>query len=171
MSADQTSSSLPGAFWRWIAVAIAVILFDQITKHAIEASFAYGEQLPVIPGFFNLTLAYNPGAAFSFLADAGGWQRHFFTVLALAVSAWIVFMLRRHHGEARLSLALSLIMGGALGNVIDRILLGHVIDFIHVYYRDWNYPAFNLADSAICVGAALMVWDSFRSKSATEKQA
>ncbi len=152
-------------------MAFVVIVLDQITKHAVEARFVYGEQLAVIPGFFNLTLAYNPGAAFSFLADAGGWQRHFFTVLAAAVSAWIVFMLRRHHGETRLSLALALIMGGALGNVIDRILLGHVIDFIHVYYRDWDYPAFNLADSAICIGAALMVWDSFRSKPAPEKQA
>ncbi|UXY13987.1 signal peptidase II [Chitiniphilus purpureus] len=161
----------PFAFWRWIVVALVVIVLDQATKHAIEARFVYGEQLTVIPGLFNLTLAYNPGAAFSFLADAGGWQRHFFTVLALAVSTWIVYMLKKHHLEARLSLALSLIMGGAIGNVIDRVLFGHVIDFIQVYYRDWYYPSFNLADSAICIGAALMIWDSFRSSRPDAQQA
>ncbi|WP_148715570.1 signal peptidase II [Chitinolyticbacter meiyuanensis] len=158
------------AFWRWIIASLLVIVLDQVSKHVIEALFVYGEQHAVIPGFFNLTLAYNPGAAFSFLADAGGWQRHFFTALALAVSAWIVYMLKKHHMETRLSLALSLIMGGAIGNVIDRLLFGHVIDFIQVYYRDWYYPAFNLADSAICIGAALMVWDSFKSGKQAAKQ-
>ncbi|MFC7092377.1 signal peptidase II [Jeongeupia naejangsanensis] len=155
---------MPKRFWQWIALAVVVIALDQVTKHVIEAAFAYGDVRPVIPGFFNLTLAYNPGAAFSFLADAGGWQRHFFTVLALGVSVFIVLTLRKHHAESLFSLSLSLIMGGALGNVIDRVLFGHVIDFIQVYYRNWYYPAFNLADSAICVGAALMVWDSFRKK-------
>ncbi|GHD60681.1 signal peptidase II [Jeongeupia chitinilytica] len=155
---------MPKRFWQWIALAVAVIALDQVTKHAIEAAFAYGDVLPVIPGFFNLTLAYNPGAAFSFLADAGGWQRHFFTILALGVSVFIVLTLRKHHGQTLFALSLSLIMGGAIGNVIDRVLFGHVIDFIQVYYRNWYYPAFNLADSAICAGAALMVWDSFRKK-------
>ncbi|BCL75274.1 lipoprotein signal peptidase [Jeongeupia sp. HS-3] len=155
---------MPKRFWQWIALAIVVIVLDQASKHAAEAAFSYGDVLPVIPGFFNLTLAYNPGAAFSFLADAGGWQRHFFTVLALGVSVFIVLTLRKHHDQKLFSLALSLIMGGALGNVIDRVLFGHVIDFIQFYYQNWYYPAFNIADSAICVGAALMVWDSFRKK-------
>ncbi|WP_432720565.1 signal peptidase II [Jeongeupia wiesaeckerbachi] len=155
---------MPKRFWQWIALAVVVIVIDQASKHAIEAAFSYGDVSPIIPGFFNLTLAYNPGAAFSFLADAGGWQRHFFTVLALGVSVFIVLTLRKHYTQTLFSLALALIMGGAIGNVIDRVLFGHVIDFIQVYYRTWYYPAFNIADSAICVGAALMVWDNFRKK-------
>ncbi|WP_255991029.1 signal peptidase II [Chitinolyticbacter albus] len=158
-------------FWRWIAVSLVVIVLDQASKHVIEALFVHSEQHPVIPGLFNLTLAYNPGAAFSFLADAGGWQRHFFTVLAFAVSGWIIWMLKKHHTETLQSLALSLVMGGAIGNVIDRVLFGHVIDFIQVYYRSWYFPAFNIADSAICIGAVLMVWDSFRSSKTNAKQA
>ncbi|HSC81152.1 MAG TPA: signal peptidase II [Chitinolyticbacter sp.] len=158
-------------FWRWIAVSLVVIVLDQASKHVIEALFVHGEQHAVIPGLFNLTLAYNPGAAFSFLADAGGWQRHFFTVLAFAVSGWITWMLKKHHAETLQSLALSLVMGGAIGNVIDRLLFGHVIDFIQVYYRNWYYPAFNIADSAIVIGAVLMVWDSFRSSKTNAKQA
>ncbi|WP_035057006.1 signal peptidase II [Andreprevotia chitinilytica] len=157
-------SLLNKRFWLWIGVALLVIVLDQASKQAIEAAFIYGEIKPVIPGFFNLTLAYNPGAAFSFLADAGGWQRHFFTVLALAVSVFIINVLRKHYGETRLSLALALIMGGALGNVIDRVAFGHVIDFIDIYYGIRHYPSFNIADSAICIGAALLVLDSFRGK-------
>ncbi|XZG69294.1 signal peptidase II [Chitinibacteraceae bacterium HSL-7] len=153
---------MPKRFWQWLGLAVVVIVLDQLTKTAINSSFVFGEQRTVIPGLFNLTLAYNPGAAFSFLADAGGWQRHFFTVLALGVSVWIVSMLKKHFLETRLALALSLILGGALGNVIDRALHGHVIDFIQVYYGNWYYPSFNLADSAICVGAVLMIWDSFK---------
>jgi len=151
---------MPKRFWGWLALALAVIALDQASKHAIQAALAYGEVHPVIPGLFNLTLLYNPGAAFSFLADAGGWQKHFFTVLALGVSAFLLVQLKRHPEHTRASLAFSLIMGGALGNVIDRLALGHVVDFIQVYYQHWYYPAFNIADSAICVGAVLMVWDS-----------
>lgn len=144
---------------KWLALALAVIALDQASKLAILASFALGERLPVIPGFFNLTLAYNPGAAFSFLADAGGWQRHFFTALALAISAGIVWLLKKHASEPRYCLQLALVLGGAVGNVIDRLAYGHVVDFIQVYYQTWYYPAFNIADSAICIGVALMLFD------------
>jgi signal peptidase II len=155
---------------RWLGLALLVLVLDQASKHAIEATFQFGEQLALIPGFFNLTLAYNPGAAFSFLADAGGWQRYFFTTLALGVSLFIVFLLKKHHAETRYALALALILGGALGNAIDRMLLGHVIDFIQIHYQQrWYYPAFNIADSAICIGAVLMVIDSFRRETKSEK--
>jgi signal peptidase II len=157
---------------RWLGLALLVLVLDQVSKHVIEALFQFGEQLALIPGFFNLTLAYNPGAAFSFLADAGGWQRYFFTALALGVSVFIVFLLKKHQAETRYALALSLILGGALGNAIDRMLLGHVIDFIQIHYQQrWYYPAFNIADSAICIGAVLMVIDSFRREAKSEKVA
>lgn len=144
---------------KWLVLALIVVMLDQASKQAILASLAYGERLAVIPGVFNLTLAYNPGAAFSFLADAGGWQRHFFTALALGVSAGIVYMLKKHLAEPRFCLQLSLILGGAVGNVIDRILYGHVVDFIQIYYQSWYYPAFNIADSAICIGVGVMLFD------------
>ncbi|MBE9609448.1 signal peptidase II [Chitinilyticum piscinae] len=148
----------------WLGIALLVLVLDQITKHSIELYFKLGDTLPVIPGFFNLTLAYNPGAAFSFLADAGGWQRHFFTLLAFGVSAYIIFLLKKHQQETRFALALAMIMGGAIGNAIDRIVFGHVIDFLDFYLGTSHYPAFNLADSAIVGGAMLIIWDSFKQK-------
>lgn len=148
----------------WLLGALGIVVLDQASKQAIVASFALGDRLAVIPGLFNLTLAYNPGAAFSFLADAGGWQRHFFTVLALVVSIGIIIMIRRHLAERRFCLQLTLILGGAVGNLIDRLIYGHVIDFIQVYYQNWYYPAFNVADSAICIGVGLMLLDSFRDR-------
>lgn len=160
---------LKSGLTRWLALALLVLILDQASKHVIEALFQFGEQHALIPGFFNLTLAYNPGAAFSFLADAGGWQRYFFTALALGVSAFILYLLKKHQSETRYALALSLILGGALGNAIDRMLLGHVIDFIQLYYQRWYYPAFNIADSAICIGAVLMVIDSFRREASTKE--
>lgn len=156
-------SLCPKQFSGYLGLATIVLLIDQISKHWIEAVFEMHQIKTIIPGFFNLTLAYNPGAAFSFLADAGGWQRHFFTGLALIVSAVIVVLLKKHHAEQRYATALALILGGALGNAIDRMVFGHVIDFIQVHYQSiWFYPAFNIADSAICIGAALMVIDSFK---------
>lgn len=148
----------------WLLGALGVIALDQASKLTITSHFSLGERLAVIPGFFNLTLAYNPGAAFSFLADAGGWQRHFFTILALLVSLGIMVMIKRHLDEPRFCLQLTLVLGGALGNVIDRAAYGHVIDFIQVYYRDWYYPAFNIADSAICIGVVLMLLDGVRDR-------
>jgi signal peptidase II len=118
------------------------------------------QPLPVMPSF-NLTLMYNQGAAFSFLSDAGGWQRWLFALIAFAVSVALLWWLKRlDRREKRLAIALALILGGALGNLIDRLLLGHVVDFLDVYYADWHWPAFNIADSAISAGAVLMVIDS-----------
>ncbi|MDR3221714.1 MAG: signal peptidase II [Candidatus Accumulibacter sp.] len=142
----------------WLWLAGAVILLDQISKWIVLGVLRPGDSRYVAP-FWNWVLTFNPGAAFSFLSDAGGWQRWFFTVLSLAVSAWIVLLLRKHSGEFRLSLALTLVLGGALGNVIDRLRFGGVIDFIQWHAAGHYWPAFNLADSAITLGAILLLWD------------
>lgn len=163
---------MPKAVLRWLGLAGLVIVLDQVTKLAILRTFALGESLEVT-SFFNLLLVYNRGAAFSFLADAGGWQKWFFLVLALGISVWIVGMLKKHPGETLLSLALSLILGGALGNVIDRVLYGAVVDFLDFHVAGQHWPAFNVADSAITVGAVLLVWEQLvaaRTKNAKEAQ-
>ncbi len=152
----------------WLWLAAFVVFADQLSKWIVLGTMHPGESRYVAP-FFNWVLAFNPGAAFSFLSDAGGWQRWFFTALSLAVSVWIVTMLRRHSGEFRLSLALTLILGGALGNVIDRIRFGMVVDFIQWHAGGYYWPAFNLADSAITLGAALLIWDQFCAKPAGGK--
>jgi signal peptidase II len=148
---------------RWLWLAGIIIIADQISKWIVLATLRPGDSIYVAP-FFNWVLTFNAGAAFSFLSDAGGWQRWFFTVLALGVSVWIVSMLRQHTGEFRLSLALTLIVGGALGNVIDRIRFGAVVDFVQWHAAGYYWPAFNVADSAITIGAVLMVWDQFATK-------
>ncbi len=149
---------------RWIALAIAVLAADQLAKAAILATFVPGQELPLLP-FFSLVLAFNRGAAFSFLAGADGWQRWLFTAIAIAASVFIVWLLRR--GGSRLYLlGLALILGGALGNLVDRLWLGQVVDFVLLHWRGWSYPAFNLADSAITAGAALLIVDSFRQRRA-----
>ena len=150
-------------FKPWLWLAGSVVVLDQLSKWIVLATLHPGESRYVAP-FFNWVLAYNPGAAFSFLSNAGGWQRWFFTVLALAVSAWIVTLLRKHSDEFRLSLALALVLGGALGNVIDRIRFGAVVDFIQWHAAGYYWPAFNVADSAITLGAVLLVWDQLRTK-------
>jgi signal peptidase II len=142
---------------RWLVLAALVIVLDQTTKAWILTAFHVGESVVVTP-FFNLVLLFNPGASFSFLADAGGWQRWFFTALALTISAWLVTMLRRHGTGRLLPLALALILGGALGNVIDRARFGAVADFLHFHWNEHFFPAFNVADSSITVGVALMLW-------------
>ena len=145
----------------WLGLAVIWILLDQLTKVAISKTFVWGESRP-ITGFFNLVLAYNKGAAFSFLAAAGGWQRWFLTAVAVAVSVVVVFWLTRlKQSERILGVALGLVLGGGVGNLIDRVSLGYVVDFISWHYNDWYWPAFNIADSAICLGAVLLVWDSF----------
>lgn len=121
------------------------------------STFAVGEQMVLTP-FFNLVFVFNTGAAFSFLAGADGWQRWFFISLALGISLWIGILLRKHAGEALMPLALALILGGALGNVIDRVTLGAVVDFLDFHSAGWHFPAFNVADSAITVGVVLMLW-------------
>ena len=142
----------------WLALAIVIVLADQATKLTVERAFTQGDSRP-ITGFFNLVLAYNTGAAFSFLADAGGWQKHFLTAVGIGASLFIVYLLARHGTQKLFSLALALILGGAVGNVIDRLLYGHVIDFLDFHYAGWHWPAFNVADSAIVCGAALLILD------------
>ena len=147
---------------RWLWLAVLVVVLDQFTKHMILASFRPGEQLPLTP-FASLVLAFNRGAAFSFLADGGGWQRWFFAVIAVAACAAMLWFLRRG-GRALFCAGLALIIGGALGNLYDRVTLGHVVDFLLLHWRDWYYPAFNVADSAITIGAVALIIDSFRER-------
>ncbi len=142
---------------RWYGLAGLVVVLDQLSKWVVLNHIAYGDVIYVAP-FWNWVLAYNPGAAFSFLADQPGWQRWFFTALALAVSGWIALELRRHPGQKLLSFSLALIMGGALGNVIDRVRFGAVVDFVQWHVADYYWPAFNVADSAITVGAILLLF-------------
>ena len=143
----------------WFILAGMVVLLDQMSKWLVLTNIRLGETIYLTP-FWNWVLTYNPGAAFSFLADQPGWQRWLFTVLALAVSGWIALELRRHPEQKLLSLALALIMGGALGNVIDRIRFGAVVDFIQWHAAGYYWPAFNVADSAITVGAILLVFST-----------
>jgi signal peptidase II len=161
----RTFSSQPSLLRRlapWLLLAALIIGLDQATKLTAEYLLGYGQRVPVIAGFLDWTLFYNPGAAFSFLAEAGGWQRWLFTALGIGASIWIISMLAQYGSQRLFCLSLTLIMGGALGNVIDRLLHGHVIDFILVHYGNWYFPAFNLADSAITVGAIMMVLDELR---------
>jgi signal peptidase II len=150
---------------KWLGLALAVIVADHLTKWWVTSSLDYQEAIPVLP-FFSLVLVYNSGAAFSFLADAGGWQRWFFIAIGIVATVIIVRLLKQHAHDTRLAFALALVLGGALGNVIDRVLLGHVVDFLLFHYRGYSFPAFNVADSAITVGATLLVWDSLRRKPA-----
>jgi signal peptidase II len=147
---------------KWLWVSGLVIMLDQLTKWWASTALNYAEPVPLVP-FLNLTLMHNTGAAFSFLSQAGGWQRWFFALVAVAVSVLLTLWLRRlSAGQRWLAVALTLVLGGALGNVIDRIYFGYVIDFIDVYYQGWHWPAFNVADSAISVGAAMLIIDAFR---------
>lgn len=159
-TSDVKKGLLPGQLiWLWLTGV--VIALDQITKHMVVARFDLYERLEVMP-FFNLTLAYNPGAAFSFLADAGGWQRWFFTAIALGASVVILIWLARLTAAEKLQgVALALILGGALGNFYDRLVLGHVVDFLDFYWGNSHFPAFNIADTAITIGAGLILLDMF----------
>ena len=148
---------------RWLLVSVVVIVLDQLSKAAISSHFVYGESMTVM-AHFNLVLAHNTGAAFSFLSDAGGVQRWLFSAIALVASAWIVWLLRRHQAEKLFSFSLAFILGGALGNLIDRVAYGYVVDFLDFYWGGYHFAAFNLADSAITCGAGLLIWDSFKGK-------
>ena len=150
----------------WYGLASLVVVLDQFSKWVVLNQIEFGQTIYVAP-FWNWVLTYNPGAAFSFLADQPGWQRWFFTALALAVSGWIALELRKHPEQKLLSLALALVMGGALGNVIDRVRFGAVVDFIQWHVVGYYWPAFNVADSAITVGAILLV---FSTLTATDKK-
>ncbi len=145
----------------WLGVAIGIILIDQLTKITVERRLEFGDVIP-ITSFFNLVLAYNKGAAFSFLASASGWQEGFLITVAIAASVFILYLLARHGHQRVFGLALAMILGGAVGNVIDRIAYGHVIDFLDFHWQGWHWPAFNAADSAIVGGAALLIVDELR---------
>jgi len=148
---------------KWLSISVFVIVLDQISKQMVERSFELYESINVIP-FFNLTLAYNEGAAFSFLSDAGGWQRWFFLILTTVISTVVFFWLKKSEDKIE-SLALSLVLGGAIGNLIDRLLLGHVIDFLDVYYETHHWPTFNIADMAIVGGVMLLIVTLFKTPS------
>ena len=151
----------------WLLLSVLVIALDQWTKYIALGALEYLRPVTVIPGFLNWTLAFNTGAAFSFLAGESGWQRWLFTALAIGVSAALALWLARTpRGDWRNAAPLALIIGGALGNLIDRTRFGHVTDFIEVYWRDWSFPAFNVADSAICVGAFLLILFGFAGRKA-----
>jgi signal peptidase II len=156
----KNSSSSP-RLAQWLAIAFVIILLDQFTKVLILGSFQLGDSR-FVTGFFNLVRVHNSGAAFSFLAGASGWQRWFFVGLGLVATVFIVLMLKRHGQQRLFAWALTLILGGALGNVIDRLLHGYVVDFIQIHYRGWYFPSFNIADSAISLGALLLIWDELR---------
>ena len=156
--------------WMGFVLAAVVIGLDQYTKALASAELQY--RVPVeITSWFDLMLAHNTGAAFSFLASAGGWQRWFLAGVALVVSVVVgVWLTRLKRSEQLLGIALGLVLGGGLGNLIDRVSLGYVVDFISWHYNDWYWPAFNIADSAICVGAILLVWDSFFGESSKQQE-
>lgn len=141
-----------------IVIGLAILL-DQLSKTQIMSHFVFGERLNIIPGFFDLILVYNPGAAFSFLADAGGWQKFFFMGLALVICSYLLISIKRNEFGKLGNIGAAMIIGGAIGNVIDRLVHGHVVDFLLFYYHNWFYPAFNLADSFICVGAVCLLLD------------
>ena len=148
---------------RWLLVSVVVIVLDQLSKAAISSHFVYGESFAVT-SFFNLVLAHNTGAAFSFLNDGVGMQRWLFSAIALIASVWIVWLLRKHQTQMLFSFALAFILGGALGNLIDRVAFGYVVDFLDFYWGSHHFAAFNLADSAITCGAGLLIWDSLTGK-------
>jgi signal peptidase II len=152
---------------KWLWLSLAILGLDQVTKWIVDRSMQVYESIELLP-FFNLTYLRNQGAAFSFLSQAGGWQRWFFVSLSLLASGGIVYWLTRLGREQRWEAAAwALVLGGAVGNLIDRTAYGYVIDFLDVYYRDWHWPAFNVADSAITIGIGMLLLDSFRTRSPT----
>lgn len=152
--AKSSSTSI----WPWLGLALIICIADQFTKTLILGYYKLGDSTPVL-SFFNVVRVHNTGAAFSFLAGAGGWQRWFFTAIGVSATVFIVWMLRSHAGQKLFAFALACILGGAVGNVIDRLLHGYVIDFLDFYWGTWHFPAFNIADSGITVGAACLILD------------
>lgn len=146
-----------------LAIALIILVVDLLTKRWVESSLFFGQQIP-ITNFFNLVLTYNAGAAFSFLSEESGWQRWFLSSIAIGASVFIVYLLHKNKDQKLLCLSLSMILGGALGNLWDRITLGHVVDFLDFYVGSYHWPAFNVADAAIVVGAGLLIIESFQNK-------
>jgi signal peptidase II len=153
----------PSRWMRWLALSAVIVVADLATKAWMSSAFTLGESVELTP-FFNLVLAHNTGAAFSFLAGAGGWQRWFFTGITIVISVAIVVMLSRQRGAPWVSGAFALVLGGALGNLYDRLMLGYVVDFVQLHAAGYYWPAFNVADSAITVGVAMLIWESLRPK-------
>ncbi|UJP08579.1 MAG: signal peptidase II [Nitrosomonas sp.] len=151
-------------------MALIVLILDLASKYWVESTLEFGERI-ALSGFFNLVLTYNPGAAFSFLSEQPGWQRWFLSGIAGSAALVIIFLLNKYRQEKLFCLSLSLILGGALGNLYDRVTLGHVVDFLDFHIGNYHWPAFNIADSAIFIGAALMIYDSFRKKENPEDTA
>lgn len=156
----------------WLLLSLLILVGDRITKDIFEGGLSMYQRIEVIPGYLDWTLAYNTGAAFSFLADAAGWQRWFFAGIAVLVSAVLVIWLKRlKPSETLLAVALAMVLGGALGNLYDRVVLGHVVDFVLVHWQSrWYFPAFNLADSFITIGAILLALDMFKSDKSAKKE-
>jgi signal peptidase II len=154
----RRSSSGAGGMLQWLGLAFIILIADQFTKVLIVGFYQLGDSTQVT-SFFNVVRVHNSGAAFSFLAGASGWQRWFFTVIGMLAAALILWMLKSHAGQKLFAFALACILGGAIGNVIDRVLYGYVVDFLDFHWRSWHFPAFNLADSAITIGAACLILD------------
>jgi signal peptidase II len=159
--ARSSKGSAPSRLLQWLGLAFVLLLADQFTKLLIVGTFQLGDSTR-IASFFNIVRVHNSGAAFSFLAGASGWQRWFFTVIGLVAAAVIIWMLRAHAGQKLFAFALACILGGAIGNVIDRMMYGYVVDFLDFHWRGWHFPAFNIADSAISIGAACLILDELR---------
>lgn len=148
---------------KWLGLSAIVIILDQFTKYLVRSTFGLHESIEVTP-FFNMVFVMNRGAAFSFLSTADGWQRELFIAIAVAASIWIAWLLRKHSAQVLFCVALSLILGGAIGNVIDRVLYGAVIDFLDFHAYGYHWPAFNVADTAISCGAALLIFEALTAK-------
>lgn len=154
---------LKRSLWQWLAISLVIIILDLYTKHLVQQAFMLGDKLTVTT-FFDLVRYHNEGAAFSFLADAGGWQKWFFTIVSTVASIFILYLLSKHQHEKLFSLGLALVLGGAIGNLYDRVTLGYVVDFLSFHLNDLYWPAFNVADSAITVGVGILLLDSFKPK-------
>ena len=155
--ARKTNRSASG-LWQWLGLALVILMADQFTKVLIVGTYQLGDST-MVTQFFNVVRVHNSGAAFSFLAGAGGWQRWFFTVIGVGAALLILWLLKSHAGQKLFSFAMACILGGAIGNVIDRLLYGYVVDFLDFHGLGWHFPAFNIADSAITVGAACLILD------------
>jgi signal peptidase II len=150
-----------GNFYKWLGISAIVIALDLYSKHLIQQVFSYGDSRTVT-SFFDLVRYHNEGSAFGFLNDAGGWQKWFFNSISIAASIFILYLLKKHSSQKLFCTGLALVLGGALGNLYDRITLGYVVDFLNFHWQNHYWPAFNVADSAICVGVGLLLLDSFK---------
>jgi signal peptidase II len=147
--------------YRWFSISAIIVALDLYTKHLVQQAFDYGHR-QTVTSFFELVRFHNEGAAFSFLADAGGWQKWFFTAVSVVAVVVITYLIIKYRTQKLFCWGLALVLGGAIGNLYDRVTLGYVVDFLYFHVNDFYWPAFNVADSAICVGVALLLWDSFK---------